>query len=90
MGRKMSRSSGGGGQMSNGGIMGSGIFGMFGSTVVCKSEDDSTYCSIVKAFNMLLIAFFVLSVLYLVYYFFTIVRSGRKSGSSSSFFGGRK
>jgi len=30
---------------SNGGIMGSGVFGMFGTTIQCKSEDNSLYCS---------------------------------------------
>jgi hypothetical protein len=80
----------GGGQPSNGGILGSGIFGMFGSTVTCKSEDDSTYCQIIKAFNLLLIAFFIFSVLYLIYHFFTMWKSGRKSGNTMSLFGGKK
>jgi hypothetical protein len=75
---------------SNGGIMGSGIFGMFGSTVTCKAEDDSTYCEIIKAFNLLIIAFFVLAVLYLVYYIFKISQGGRKSGRKSFSFGGNK
>lgn len=79
-----------GGQQSNGGIMGSGIFGMFGSTVTCKAEDDSTYCQIIKAFNLLIIAFFVLGLLYLVYYAFTLFRSSRKSGSSMSLFSRKK
>ena len=29
---------------SNGGIGGSGVFGLFGSTVTCKSDDNSYYC----------------------------------------------
>jgi hypothetical protein len=91
MGRKFKTvGGGGGGQMSNGGIMGSGIFGMFGSIVNCKADDDSTYCQIIKAFNLLLIAFFVFSILYLVYSFFTMWKSGRKSGNAMSLFGGKK
>lgn len=80
----------GGDSQSNGGIMGSGIFGMFGSTVTCKAEDDSTYCEIIKAFNLLIIAFFVLAVLYLVYYIFNISQGGRKSVRKSFSFGGNK
>ena len=43
------RSSGGGG-----GILGSGIFGFFGTTIQCDSKDDSTYCNIMKIFNLLI------------------------------------
>jgi hypothetical protein len=35
----------------NGGILGSGVFGMFGSTVNCKDADNSFYCNFVKFFN---------------------------------------
>lgn len=77
---KAPRISGGGGGGGNG-IMGSGVFGMFGSTVVCKAEDDSTYCLIIKMFNLLMIAFVVVSVLYLLYYIFTVWR--RASGTLS-------
>ena len=101
---KSARSSGGGGggggqmsnggqsQTSNGGIMGSGIFGMFGSTVQCKAEDDSTYCSIIKAFNLLIIVFFVFGFLYLVYTIALPAFKGgkRTGGGSSSLFGGKK
>ena len=62
----------GGSLANNGGIMGSGIYGMFGSTVVCNSTDTSFYCSMTKFVNQifmfLTIAFFVLVVLYVVYY----------------------
>ena len=40
---------------SNGGIGGSGVFGLFGSTVTCKSDDNSYYCWFVKFFNVLII-----------------------------------
>ena len=32
----------------NGGILGSGVFGLFGSTVSCKDSDNSYYCNFVK------------------------------------------
>ena len=37
----------------NGGILGSGIFGMFGSQVVCKGTDDTIYCNFMKIINFL-------------------------------------
>lgn len=58
----------------NGGIMGSGIFGMFGSTVVCKSDDNSAFCMLSKTVNVIMMIAFLLIVLYLIYlafkYFF--------------------
>jgi tetrahydromethanopterin S-methyltransferase subunit D len=58
----------------NGGIMGSGIFGMFGSTVVCKSDDTSLFCTLSKTVNTIIMIGFLILVLYLVYlafkYFF--------------------
>ena len=50
-----------------GGILGSGIFGVFGTTIRCDSKDDSTYCSIMKLFNLLLVFFVVIYILYIVY-----------------------
>ena len=38
----------------NGGIGGSGVFGLLGTTVQCKAEDRSAYCTIAKIFNMLM------------------------------------
>ena len=51
----------------NGGIMGSGVFGMFGSIVNCKAEDNSAYCSIIKIFNIMIILFAVCAILYFLY-----------------------
>jgi hypothetical protein len=51
----------------NGGIMGSGVFGMFGSTVNCKAEDNSIYCSIIKIFNIMIILFIVCIFIYFLY-----------------------
>lgn len=53
-----------------GGILGSGIFGIFGTTIRCDSKDDSTYCNIMKIFNMLIVFFVVIYILYIVYGFF--------------------
>jgi hypothetical protein len=69
---KMRKSTGGGSPSlpSNGGILGSGIFGMFGSQVVCKGTDDTIYCNIMKMFNILLVVILVCVILYFVYYIF--------------------
>jgi len=60
--------------VSNGGIMGSGIFGMFGSTVVCKAEDTSAYCMLSKTVNIIMMVIFLILIIYLAYtafkYFF--------------------
>ena len=54
----------------NGGIMGSGIFGMFGTTIVCKAEDNTTYCNFMKIFNILMIVGIIIFILYIAYSFF--------------------
>ena len=38
----------------NGGIGGSGVFGLLGTTVQCKAEDRSMYCTAAKVMNMLM------------------------------------
>ena len=53
-----------------GGVLGSGIFGVFGTTIRCDSKDDSTYCSIMKLFNLLIVFFVVIYILYILYNFF--------------------
>jgi hypothetical protein len=57
------------GNAGNGGIMGSGIFGMFGSVVNCKAEDTSTYCEFVKMFNVFIMVLVIVFILYAVYTF---------------------
>ena len=52
-----------------GGIMGSGIFGMFGTTVHCDAESNSMYCNFMKAFNFMIVLFFILFILYVIYGF---------------------
>lgn len=54
----------------NGGILGSGIFGLFGSVVNCNASDDSIYCNIVKIFNLLIMFGVVLFILYTAYNIF--------------------
>ena len=55
------------GSGSNGGIMGSGIFGFFGTTINCDSKDDSLYCNIMKLFNLLIVFFVVCYFVYIAY-----------------------
>ena len=60
---------GGGGVASGGagGIGGTGVFGLFGTVVQCKSDDKSWYCMLAKFVNvliMLMIIFFILSIVY--------------------------
>jgi hypothetical protein len=62
----------------NGGIMGSGIFGMFGSTVHCDSNSNSFYCSITKLVNMIMMFFFLAIVIYLIYIAFNYFTKGKK------------
>ena len=53
---------------SNGGVLGSGIFGMFGSQVVCKGTDDTLYCNIMKWFNVLIVIIMFFVIVYFIYY----------------------
>lgn len=56
-------------QPSNGGIMGSGIFGSFGTFINCKAEDNSMYCNFMKFFNVLLVLLFIAGLIFLIYTF---------------------
>jgi hypothetical protein len=68
--KSKSRSSnvGGGSMGGNGGIMGSGIFGMFGSSVQCKSDDNSYFCILSKIVNGLIMVLLLFAILYFIYY----------------------
>jgi hypothetical protein len=66
-----SSSSGGGA----GGIMGSGIFGFFGTTIQCPASDTSLYCSFMKIFNVLMVVGIIIFILYTAYSYFTMNRS---------------
>ena len=46
-------------------IGGSGVFGLIGTTVQCKSDDDSMYCRAAKIINVIM----WLAILYLLYMF---------------------
>ena len=62
----------------NGGIMGSGIFGMFGSTVHCDANSNSFYCSITKLVNLIMMFLFLAIVIYLIYIAFNYFTNGKK------------
>lgn len=68
----------GGSSMGNGGIGGSGIFGMFGTVVQCKSDDTSMYCSLAKLINVIFMVFILGFILYFVW---TLIRGNMKGGS---------
>jgi hypothetical protein len=54
---------------SNGGILGSGIFGLFGNVVNCDSTDNSLYCSLMKLVNVLIAIVTIGAILYLAFVF---------------------
>lgn len=56
-------------EVSNGGIMGSGIFGHFGTMINCKAEDNSMYCTFMKFFNVLIAIFAICGIIYFIYLF---------------------
>lgn len=56
-------------QFTNGGIAGTGVFGMVGTTIRCDANDTSMYCNIMKFFNLLLVAGGVLFIIYIIYSF---------------------
>jgi hypothetical protein len=65
----------------NGGILGSGIFGHFGSIVQCDANDKSMFCTLTKFVSTIMMLLFLAVLAYLIYYVFKIfILSG--SGSS--------
>ena len=54
----------------NGGIMGSGIFGMFGTMIQCKDSDTSFFCNFMKAFNIFMVVLLLLFIFYTLYTMF--------------------
>jgi hypothetical protein len=54
---------------SNGGILGSGIFGLFGSVVNCDATDNSMYCSFMKFINVVLAIGMLCAILYIAFVF---------------------
>ena len=55
--------------MSNGGILGSGIFGSVGTFINCKAEDTSMYCNFMKFMNVFIMLLFLIGIIYLIYTF---------------------
>ena len=76
----MAKGGSSGGSMSNGGIGGSGIFGMFGTVVQCKADDTSLYCSLAKLINTIFMIF-VLGII--IYFIWTLIRGNSQTGSMS-------
>ena len=64
--------------MGNGGIGGTGIFGMIGTVVQCKAEDTSLYCSLAKLVNTIFMLFILAAILYFLW---TFIRSNINGGS---------
>jgi len=60
--------------MSNGGVFGTGIFGMFGTVVKCDSKDDSMYCNLAKFINLIFMFLFLAFIFYIIYYFFKTIK----------------
>jgi hypothetical protein len=60
---------GGRASSSSGGIGGSGIFGLVGSTVQCKAEDTSFFCQLSKLVATLMNIIILLAILYFAYTF---------------------
>jgi hypothetical protein len=72
----------------NGGVMGSGIFGMFGSTVVCKSDDTSAFCTLSKIVNVITMVIFLILILYLIYMGFKYFFGNRSQAPPQQMTGG--
>ena len=64
--------------MNNGGIVGSGIFGMIGTNVHCQATDTSYYCSFMKFIQVLLWVGILSYIVYFFYSFFTAGKSKRR------------
>lgn len=60
----------------NGGILGSGIFGHFGSIVQCDANDDSMFCTLSKFVSTIMMLLFLAVLAYLIYYVFKTLTSG--------------
>lgn len=68
---------------SNGGVLGSGVFGMFGTTIRCDATDNSYYCNFMKFFNVFMVILFFLFILYIIKVTFFNKRGGSFFSSSS-------
>ncbi len=68
---------GGSSGVSSGGMLGSGVFGLFGTTIRCDNTDNSIYCSIMKMFNLLIVLFVVCYFLYIGYTFYKSLKMSK-------------
>jgi len=59
---------------SSGGIMNSGVFGFFGTTIHCDASDGSMYCSIMKLFNLLMVFCVFAYIIFFIYSYLTSKR----------------
>jgi hypothetical protein len=66
---------GGGTSSGAGGIMGSGVFGFFGTTIQCPASDTSFYCSFMKLFNLIMVLGLIIFILYTAYNYFRMNRT---------------
>jgi len=67
----------------NGGILGSGIFGHFGSVVQCDANDDSMFCTLTKFVSTIAMLIFLAVLAYLIYYVFKTVTYSGSIGNGS-------
>jgi hypothetical protein len=58
--------------LGGGGIMGSGVFGHFGSINQCPADNDSFFCKFSRIFSMIFMVFTLLFIIFIVY---TVARS---------------
>ena len=66
----MPKTKAGSGVGGNGGILGSGIFGLFGTTIQCPASDTSLFCTFMKFFNILIVSIMIIFIFYTVYTMF--------------------
>jgi hypothetical protein len=67
-----------GGSSGNGGIMGSGVFGFFGTTIHCPASDTSFYCTFMKYFNLFIVFFIILFILSIIYNYAINTKTGKR------------
>lgn len=51
----------------NGGILGSGIFGMIGTVNTCSATDDTIYCQLARYFSFTIMVSVLVTIVYLIY-----------------------
>ena len=63
---------------SSGGIGGSGIFGLFGTVIQCKSDDTTWFCMLSKFVNTLILLMILFYFISIAFDFFTSFTSSKK------------